>query len=101
MRRVSTATCTSGDPVSPSCVRFSWIISAFCSATANFFFLLFVHFSIISPIRLFMLPHAMHRIAACAFEEQDRSELVAGGLGELRYEARAPVPASEPTGSKC
>src|SRR5215203_298788 len=62
MRRVSTATCTSGDPVSPSCVRCSSMISSFCTATANFFFLLFVHFSHVQPVRLFMLPHASNSI---------------------------------------
>src|ERR687897_514823 len=65
MRRVSTATCTSGDPVSPSCVRFSRMISAFCSATANFSFLLFVFIYIVSPIQLLMLPHAIDSIGGC------------------------------------
>src|SRR5215212_2816582 len=46
MRRVSTATCTSGDPVSPSCFWCSRMISSLCSTTANFFFLLFAHFSL-------------------------------------------------------
>src|SRR5215203_850012 len=61
MRRVRTATCTSGDPVSPSCVRFSCIISAFCSATANFSFLLFIFFSAVSPIQPLMLPHVTNQ----------------------------------------
>src|SRR5215207_3550334 len=62
MRRVSTATCTSGEPVSPSWARCSWIISSLFSTTANFFFLLF--FSVLflrlssQSIQSHMLPHA-------------------------------------------
>src|SRR5918998_3889810 len=60
MRRVSTATCTSGDPVSPSWVRCSRIVSTLFSTTANFFFLLF--FSVSQPVQRHMLPHAANRI---------------------------------------
>src|SRR5215210_2506000 len=74
MRRVSTATCTSGDPVSPSCVRCSWIVSVFCSATANFFFLLFVHVRIIRPIQSLMLPHASLSIGCCSLPENGPGE---------------------------
>src|SRR3712207_3446294 len=65
MRRVSTATCTSGDPVSPACGRFSRIVSSCCSTTANLFFRLFIFFYLIRPVRSFMLPHASHRIVRC------------------------------------
>src|SRR5918998_2432656 len=60
MRRVSTATCTCGDPVSPSWVRCSRIVSSLFSTTANFFFLLF--FSLSQPVQRHMLPHAPYTI---------------------------------------
>src|SRR5215218_11200404 len=64
MRRVRTATCTSGDPVSPSCVRCSSMIFSLCSTTANFFFLLFIHFSLFNPFG--PLCYHMHQLVSCA-----------------------------------
>src|SRR3954447_15162392 len=63
MRVVSTATWTSGDPVSPSLVAYSRIISSLFSTTANFSLLLFV-LLLSQPVSLvtYMLPHEIKHL---------------------------------------